>query len=392
MNEIYLDHAATTNMSKEALQAMLPYLFEEFGNPSGKYSLGRRAQKGLEQARVQIADTLNCQPENIIFTSGGTESDNMAVNTAVHKKKSGHLLCSAIEHPAMKNMLRFLKEKGFDVEFIPCDENGIVTPEEVKKMLKPDTIFVSVMAANNEIGTIQPIREIAMICRERNIYFHTDAVQAYGHIKLDASEIPIDMLSASAHKFGGPKGIGFLYVSNHIECVPMLFGGGQEGGMRSGTENVASIVGMGKAAEVSCKSMEKNSIYEQSLRDYMIERIENEIPYARLNGSKTRRLSNNINMSFSYVEGKSLVSMLDMVGICCSGGSACSTHKKAPSEVLTAIGLSEQLANSAIRMTLSAHNTMDEMNYTLYHLKNSIKILRERNPAYQRFIYYNRRR
>ncbi len=391
MTEVYLDHAATTKLSKEALGAMLPYLLNEYGNPSSQYSIGERARKAVTKAREQIAAALWCSPEEIYFTSGGTEADNWAFELAVSGERTGQILVSQIEHPAVRKKAETYEKAGLRVERIPVDENGIIILSALEKMVGPDTRLVSVMTVNNEIGTIQPIQQIGTLLHQKSpqTLFHTDAVQAYGHMQLDPHRSYVHLLSASAHKFGGPKGTGFLYIEKNVKQRSLLKGGGQERGLRAGTENVAGIVGMAAASRQAYENLDMRSAYVQSLRDYLIERIENEIPFVRLNGSRTNRLYNNVNISFSYVQGKNLVAMLDMNGICCSGGAACSANKSEPSPVLMALGIPKKIAQGGLRITLGEDNTKEEMDYTVYCIKKAVQQLRENNPLYSRFSEYN---
>ncbi|MDY2922864.1 MAG: cysteine desulfurase family protein [Eubacterium sp.] len=391
MTEVYLDHAATTKLSKEALGAMLPYLLNEYGNPSSQYSMGERARKAVTKAREQIASTLSCSPEEIFFTSGGTEADNWAFELAVAGEKTGQILISGIEHPAVRKTAEMYEKAGLKVGRIPVDENGIVILSALEKMIGMDTRLVSVMTVNNEIGTIQPVEQIGKLLHQTcsQALFHTDAVQAYGHMRLDPRRSYVHLLSASAHKFGGPKGTGFLYVAEEIKKRSLLKGGGQERGMRAGTENVAGIVGMAAASSQAYRSLESREKYVQSLRDYLMERLETEIPFVRLNGSRTKRLYNNVNISFSFVQGKNLVAMLDMNGICCSGGSACSSNKSEASPVLMALGIPEKIAQGGLRISLGEDNTKEEMDYAVYCIKKAVQQLRQNNPLYSRFSQYN---
>ncbi len=360
---IYLDHAATTRTAPEAVEAMLPYLTDYYGNAGGIYTLANDSRKAVSRARQTIAETLGAEPNEIYFTAGGTESDNWAVIAAYEacRHKGNHIITSKIEHHAVLRACEYLEKRGAEVTYLDVDENGIVDPERLDRAIRPDTVLISVMYANNEIGTIQPVREIGEIAAARGILFHTDAVQAYGQMPIRVGEDHIDLLSASAHKFNGPKGIGFLYISRNAKIGSFLHGGQQERGRRAGTENVPAIVGMEAAAQRACRIMEQKTAKEIQLRDYLIGRILREIPGSRLNGHPTQRLAGNINISFPSVEGESVLIMLDMRGICASGGSACTTGAVGPSHVLRAIGLPEELAKGAVRLTLGEENTMEEM-------------------------------
>ncbi len=388
---IYLDHAATTKTSPEAVAAMLPYFTDYYGNPSSIYSAGTAAKGAVMQARETIAATLGVKTNEIYFTAGGSEADNWALVAAAeaYASKGRHIITSKIEHHAVLHTCAYLEKRGFEVTYMDVDENGILQPEELRRAIRPDTILISVMFANNEIGTVQPIKEIGAIAREQGILFHTDAVQAYGHMPIRAEEMNIDMLSASGHKFYGPKGIGFLYIRTGLKLRSFLHGGQQERGRRAGTENVPGIVGIGKAAELAFQRMEENTKKERALRDYLIDRIEKEIPYCRLNGDRERRLSNNVNFSFRFVEGESLLIMLDMKGICASSGSACTSGSLDPSHVLLSIGLPHEIAHGSLRMTVGAENTMEEMDRTVEAIKEIVGKLREMSPLYEDFIKKN---
>lgn len=373
---IYLDNAATTKISDVAIEAMEPYLNEMYGNPSGVYNMGRMVRETVEEARDSIAKAINCGAENIFFTSGGTESDNWVLDNA--KYSGNHIITTAIEHHAILNKCAQMEKEGLNVTYMEVDDNGKVNPERIEKKIEEKTSLISVMYANNEIGTIEPVAEIGKIARRRNVLFHTDAVQAFGHIPIDVEELNIDMLSASSHKFHGPKGVGFLYVRNPKEMSPLLYGGGQEKGKRSGTENVAGIAGMSAAVKDAVKNMEQRMKKEIKMRNYLINRILNEIPYARLNGHPSDRLPGNVNFTFAGVDGTSLVVMMDNDGICISAGSACSSGSDRPSHVISAIGISEEYAYGTIRLTLCSQNTMEEINYTIHRLKENIYRLRKK--------------
>lgn len=370
---IYLDNAATTRISYNAIQAMEPYLNEIYGNPSGVYKLSRQAKEAIEEAREIIAGILKTNPENIFFTSGGTESDNWVLDNV---EVGGHVITSSIEHHAILNKCKQLEEKGIEVTYLPVDKWGRVDPKDVENSIKDNTSLISIMMANNEIGTIEPISEIGMIAKKKGIRFHTDAVQAFGHIFIDVNDINVDMLSASSHKFNGPKGIGFLYVRDVDNMGPLILGGGQEMGMRAGTENVANIVGMGAAAKEAYEEMRWRIKKEIYLRNYLISRVLREIPRVRLNGSPNSRLPGNVNFSFEGVDGTSLVVLMDNEGICISAGSACSADKEGVSHVIEAIDVPENFAFGTVRLTLSSENTLEEMNFTIHRLKENVRKLR----------------
>ena len=386
---IYMDNAATTPVKPEVLDAMLPYFTEKFGNPSSIYSISSENKKAITDAREVIAKTINTTPENIYFTAGGSESDNWALKATAeaYEKKGKHIITTKIEHHAILHTCEYLeKQRGFEITYLDVDENGVVKLDELKKAIRPDTILISVMFANNEIGTIQPIREIGEIAQEHKILFHTDAVQAFGQIPIDVDACHIDMLSASGHKLNGPKGIGFLYIRKGVKIRSFVHGGAQERKRRAGTENVPGIVGMGAAVERAMRTMETRTAKERKLRDYLIERIETEIPYCRLNGDRTNRLPNNVNFSFRFIEGESLLIMLDMKGICASSGSACTSGSLDPSHVLLAIGLPHEIAHGSLRMTLGEETTREDLDYTVDTLKEIVANLRSMSPLYEDFI------
>lgn len=371
---IYLDNAATTKICDKSVAAMEPYLNEMFGNPSGIYNIAKISRNIVEEARHNIAKALNCSPDNIFFTSGGTESDNWALEDA--KRRGEHIITSKIEHHAILNKCNQLEEEGIQITYMDVDRYGMVSPKEIEKNIKSGTSLISVMFANNEIGTIEPIREIGRIAKKNNVIFHTDAVQAFGHVPIDVKEMNVDMLSASSHKFHGPKGVGFLYIKNPEKVHPLIYGGGQEKGKRSGTENVIGIAGMNAAVEEAVKNMKKRLKRETEMRNYVINRVLNEIPYVRLNGHSKNRLPGNINFTFKGVDGTSLVVMMDNDDICISAGSACSSGSGAPSHVISAIGIPKDAAFGTIRITLSDENTMDEINYVIQRLKENVNELR----------------
>lgn len=385
---IYLDNAATTKTAPEVVEAMLPYFTEGYGNPSSIYSIGSAAKEAVTKARETIASTLGAKTNEIYFTGGGSEADNWAlVATAeAYAAKGKHIITSKIEHHAILHTCEYLEKRGYEITYIDVDGDGILKLEDLKRAIRPDTILISVMFANNEIGTIQPIKEIGAVAKEHGILFHTDAVQAYAHVPIQVDELNIDMLSASGHKFHGPKGIGFLYIRTGIKIRSFLHGGQQERGRRAGTENVPGIVGMGRAAKLAFSQLEENAKKEEALRDYLIGRIGEEVPYCRLNGDRERRLSNNVNFSFQFVEGESLLIMLDMKGICASSGSACTSGSLDPSHVLLAIGLPHEIAHGSLRLTVSAENTMEEMDSVVEAVKGIVGRLREMSPLYEDFI------
>ncbi len=376
--KIYLDHAATTKISDDVLESMMPYLKERFGNPSSIYDMGADNNSALQNARQQIANVLSCAPESIFFTSGGTESDNWAVkgSAELQKSRGRHIITSRLEHHAILHTCEYLEEKGYEVTYLDVDELGIVKLDQLERALRPDTILVSVMSANNEIGTLQPIRQIGRMLKGHPAFFHTDAVQAFGQIPIYPEEWGIDLLSASSHKFHGPKGCGFLYVKKNLALPSFLHGGRQESGRRAGTENVAAIVGMGKAAELAGKNMNRNLHHIVGLRDHMIHRIEKEIPYTHLNGSRNHRLPGNVNISFLDTDGETLVLMMDIEGVCCSSGSACTSGQASPSHVLESIGLEPEISKGALRFTLGSDTTREEIDYTVDHLKDIVKSVR----------------
>ena len=385
---IYLDNAATTKTAPEVVEAMLPYFSEFYGNPSSIYSLAGESKKAIDQARETIAGALGAQPEEIYFTAGGTESDNWALKATAeyYRKKGNHIITTKIEHHAVLHSCQQLEKQGFEVTYLDVDENGVVKLEELKKAIRPTTILISVMYANNEIGTIQPIQEIGEIAHEKGILFHTDAVQAFGQLPIHVDDCHIDMLSASGHKLNGPKGIGFLYLRKGVKIRSFIHGGAQERKRRAGTENVPGIVGLGKAVERAVKTMEERTAKERELRDYLIGRVLAEIPYTRLNGHRSLRLPNNANFSFQFIEGESLLIMLDMEGICGSSGSACTSGSLDPSHVLLAIGLPHEIAHGSLRLTLNEENTKEELDFVVESLKRIIERLRSMSPLYEDFM------
>uniref|UniRef100_A0A7C3RLA9 Cysteine desulfurase IscS n=1 Tax=Dictyoglomus thermophilum TaxID=14 RepID=A0A7C3RLA9_DICTH len=383
--EVYLDYAATTPIRPEVFQAMKPYLTKEFGNPSSIHHFGRQARIAIEEAREKIAKALGAKNEEIIFTSGGTESNNMALKGVAYalSHKGKHVITSSIEHHAILEPCHFLEKLGFEITYLPVDKEGFIDPDSLKKAIRKDTILISIMHANNEIGTIEPIEELTKIAKEYEIYFHTDAVQTVGHIPVNVDKLGVDLLSISAHKFYGPKGIGALYIRKGTKIHPFIHGGEQEQRKRAGTENVAGIVGMGKAIEISILELDKERERLINLRDYFIKEIEKRIEDVYLNGPREKRLPNNINFSFAYIEGESILLNLDLEGIAVSTGSACSSASLEPSHVLSAIGLPIELAHSAVRFTLGYYTTKEDLDYTLEVLEKTVKRLRDISPYKQ---------
>lgn len=378
-HRIYLDNAATTQMSEAVKQEMEPYLRQDFGNASTAYSYGEEAKTAIEHARKIIAESLEAKPGEIYFTSGGSESDNWAIKCIAgeRKGKGKHIITSSIEHHAILNSCAYLEELGYEVTYLNVDENGMVSPEEVRRAIRPDTTLVSVMFGNNEVGTIEPIMQIGRIARENGVLFHTDAVQAYAQVPISVRACLIDLLSASAHKFHGPKGTGFLYIREGIEIPSFIHGGSQESGKRAGTENVPGIVGMGKAAEEAFRNIRYRMRRETTLRNYLIEKVTHEIPGVRINGHRTRRLPGNASMSFRDVDGASLLILLDEDGICASGGSACNTGESRISYVIEALGVPEEYAAGTIRMTLCGETTRADIDEAVQSLKRNVAKLRE---------------
>lgn len=385
---VYLDHAATTAARPEVVEAMLPYFTEKYGNPSSIYSLGSETKAAITHAREIMAKSIGTTSENIYFTAGGSESDNWAlVATAeAYASKGKHIITSKIEHHAILHTCDYLSSRGYEITYIDVDENGVIKLDQLKAAIRPDTILISVMFANNEIGTIQPIEEIGAIAKEHGILFHTDAVQAYCQVPIDVDKMHIDMLSISGHKINGPKGIGFLYIRKGVKIRSFIHGGAQERKRRAGTENVPSIVGLGKAVEMAVADMEERTSKEIELRDRMIDAIYKRIPYARLNGDRTRRLPNNVNFSFQFVEGESMLIMLDMAHICASSGSACTSGSLDPSHVLLAIGLPHEIAHGSLRLTLGYDNTQEEIDGVVDEIEKIVARLRSMSPLYEDFI------
>ena len=389
---IYLDNASTTRMQDDVVNKMINFYTEDFYNPSSIYSSSQRIRTKVEECRALVATTLNAKNNEIFFTSCGSESDNWALKgiALAYASKGKHIIATKIEHHAVLNSAKVLEKNGFDVTYLDVDENGIVDIEALEKNIRKDTILVSIMYANNEIGVIEPISQIGSICKKHNIIFHTDAVQAYAHVNIDVNKENIDLLSASGHKFGGPKGIGFLYKRSNINIPSVIEGGSQEMNKRAGTENVAGIIGMSEAAKKAFENIDNTTKYEKELRDYSINRILTEIPYCRLNGDKYSRLSNNINISFNFIEGESLLLLLNKYGICASTGSACTSNSLEPSHVLLAIGLPHEIAHGSLRLTLSSQTTKEEMDFVIDKLKDSVNILRQMSPLYEDFIKNNK--
>ena len=385
---IYLDNAATTKTAPEVVDAMLPYFSEYYGNASTIYSLGAESKKAMDHARQTIADSLGAKPEEIYFTAGGSESDNWALKATAeaYASKGKHIITTKIEHHAILHTCEYLEKRGFEITYLNVDRDGLISLDELKAAIRPDTILISVMFANNEIGTIEPIAEIGEIAKEHGVLFHTDAVQAYAQVPINVDEMHIDMLSASGHKLNGPKGIGFLYIRKGVKIRSFVHGGAQERSRRAGTENIPGIVGLGAAVERAMRIMDTKTRKEIELRDYLIGRLENEIPHCWLNGHRTKRLPNNINFSFLFIEGESMLIMLDMKGICASSGSACTSGSLDPSHVLLAIGLKHEEAHGSLRLTLSEESTKEEMDIVAEEVKKIVQRLRDMSPLYEDFL------
>ena len=385
---LYLDNAATTKTAPEVVDAMLPYFTEHYGNPSSVYSFSSGNKEMISKQREAIADTLGASANEIYFTAGGSESDNWALKATAeaYAGKGNHIITTKIEHHAILHTAQYLEKRGFEVTYVDVDEDGKVKLDELKAAIRPTTILISVMFANNEIGTIQPIKEIGEIAKEHGILFHTDAVQAYGQLPINVDECHIDMLSASGHKFNGPKGIGFLYIRKGVKIRSFVHGGAQERKRRAGTENVPGIVGIGTAAKRAANTREERVAKEIEARDYLIDRVLKEIPYCRLNGHRTDRLPNNANFSFRFVEGESLLIMLDMKGICASSGSACTSGSLDPSHVLLAIGLPHEIAHGSLRLTINEEITKEDIDYVVDNLKEIVAHLRNMSPLYEDFV------
>ena len=382
---VYLDNAATTKVRPEVVEAMLPYFTEIYGNASAVYDFGQKCKQAMEDARETIAASIGTKAANIYFTAGGSESDNWALKgvAEAYGDKGKHIITTKIEHHAILHTCAYLEQQGYEVTYLDVDADGLVSPEALRQAIRPDTILISVMFANNEIGTIEPIAELGEIAHEHGIIFHTDAVQAYTQVPIDVEKMHIDLLSASGHKLNGPKGIGFLYIRQGLKVKSFIHGGAQERKRRAGTENVPGIVGLGKAVEIAMETMEESTAKESALRDYLIARIEEEIPFAKLNGLRVKRLPNNVNFCFRFIEGESMLIMLDMAGICGSSGSPCTSGSLDPSHVLLAIGLPHEIAHGSLRLTLGDENTKEQVDYVVDHLKEIVAKLRAMSPLYE---------
>lgn len=389
---VYFDNAATTPTHPQVVEAMLPYFTQSYGNPSSIYEIGQINKRAIDNARQEVADLINAKPEELFFTSGATEADNWAVKGIAesYKKKGNHIITSNIEHHAILHTCEYLEKNGFEVTYLPVDENGLIRIDDLRNAIKDTTILVTIMFANNEIGTIQPIKEIGEVVKEKGVLFHTDAVQAVGQVPIDVEDMNIDMLSLTGHKFNGPKGTGALYVRKGIKLKAFIHGGAQERRRRGGTENVPGIVGLGKAAELAKANLEAKSSKLIKLRDKLIKGIKEEIPYCRLNGDAESRLPNNVNYSFEFIEGESLLIMLDMKGISASSGSACTSGSLDPSHVLLGIGLPHEIAHGSLRLTLGNDNTEEDVDYLLEVLPGIVKRLRDMSPLYEDFIKNNK--
>ena len=385
---IYMDNAATTPVKPEVLDAMLPYFTEKFGNPSSIYSISSQNKKDITTARETIAKAINTDTANIYFTTGGSESDNWALKATAeaYADKGRHIITSKIEHHAILHTCDYLEKRGYEITYIDVDENGIVDLKQLEEAIRPDTILISIMFANNEIGTIEPIAEIGKIAKKHGVLFHTDAVQAFTQVPIDVEEMNIDMLSVSGHKINGPKGIGFLYIRKGVKIRSFVHGGAQERSRRAGTENVPGIIGLAKATEIAVGNMKERTAKEIEVRNHIIERVMNEIPYTRLNGDRERRLPNNINFSFQFIEGESMLIMLDSFGICASSGSACTSGALDPSHVLLAIGLPHEIAHGSLRLTISEDTTMEDADFVVDKLKGIVERLRSMSPLYEDFV------
>lgn len=385
---IYMDNAATTRVKQEVLEEMLPFFTENYGNPSSIYALGGKSKSAVEKARGQVAEALNADKKEIYFTGGGSESDNWAIKGVAlkNKDKGNHIITTKIEHHAVLHTCEYLEKNGFEVTYLDVDEYGLISLDELKSAITDKTILISIMYANNEIGTIQPIKEIGQIAKEHKIYFHTDAVQAVGNVKIDVKDENIDLLSLSAHKIYGPKGVGVLYIKNGVKLESLIAGGGQERRKRAGTENVPGIVGLGKAIEIAYENLEENNNYLLNLRERLINKIEETIPYIRLNGHRTKRLPGNVNFCFEYIEGESLLLSLDMIGVAASSGSACTSGTLDPSHVLLAIGLPHGIAHGSLRLSLGSFNTAEEIDYVVENLAVIVDRLRKMSPLYEEVL------
>lgn len=384
----YFDHAATTAVKDEVLKEMLPFFSIEYGNPSSIYSIGRKAKRAIEEARVRVATVINCKPKEVYFTGCGSESDNIAIKGIAHslKEKGDHIITTKIEHHAILNTCKTLEKEGFKVTYLNVDNEGLINLEELKNAITNETILISIMFANNEVGTIQPIEEIGKIAKNHGIVFHTDSVQAVGNVKIDVKKMNIDLLSMSAHKFYGPKGVGALYIKEGIKCTKLQDGGHQEKDLRAGTENVAGIVGLGKAIELSYNNIYNYNRKLTELRDYYTKEVERRIPYTKVNGHRTKRLPGNSNISFEFIDGEALLLNLDMSGICASTGSACSSGSSEPSHVLLAMGIKDSIARGSLRITFGDENTKEDVDYLVNTLEDAVQKLRQMSPEYLKFI------
>ncbi len=389
---IYLDNAATTKMAPEVFEAMKPYFLENYSNPSSVYSFAQKSKSAVEEAREQIAGMLGAKANEIYFTAGGSEADNWAIKGVAEafRTKGNHIITSKIEHHAVLHTCEYLEKQGFEVTYLDVDADGRISPIELEQAIRPETILITIMFANNEIGTIQPVKEIGEIAKKHNVLFHTDAVQAFAHVPINVQEMNIDMLCASGHKFNGPKGVGFMYIRKGVKLGALIHGGAQERKRRAGTLNVPGIVGIGAAAKIAAAEMSDRVEKEIELRDYLIEKVMTEIPFVKLNGHRTDRLPNNANFSFQFIEGESLLIMLDMKGICGSSGSACTSGSLDPSHVLLAIGLPHEIAHGSLRLTLSHENTKEELDYVVEQLKIIVDRLRSMSPLYEDFVKQNK--
>lgn len=385
---IYLDNAATTALKPEVFEAMKPYFLDNYSNPNSVYTFAEQSRQAVDEARETIAGLLGAKANEIYFTAGGSESDNWAIKGCAEAfaDKGRHIITTRIEHHAVLHTCEYLEKKGYEITYLDVDEYGLISLEALEQAIRPDTILITIMFANNEIGTVEPVREIGAIAKKHGVLFHTDAVQAFGHLPIDVNEMNIDMLSASAHKFNGPKGIGFFYMRNTAKLGAYIHGGAQERSKRAGTSNVPGIVGMAKAAQLAAENMEKNNQKTAEIRDHLIERVLAEIPYARLNGHPKQRLSNNANFCFRFIEGESLLIMLDQKGICASSGSACTSGSLDPSHVLLAIGLPHEIAHGSLRLTLSEETALEDADYTVDSLKAIVERLRSMSPLYEDFV------
>ena len=389
---IYMDNAATTRVTQEVFDAMEPYFCEQFGNPSSAYEFSGKIAEKVAEARASIGKAIGASEKEIYFTGGGSESDNWAIKGVADalREKGNHIITTQIEHHAVLHTCEFLEKRGFEITYLPVDDKGLVNVEDLRKAIRPTTILISVMFANNEIGTVEPIKEIGRIAHEHGIYFHTDAVQAFGHLPIDVNEMNIDLMSASGHKINGPKGIGLLYIRKGVKITNLIHGGAQESGKRAGTTNAAGIIGFAKATELAVRDMEETRAYESRLRDKLIAGVTAEIPYTRVNGDLTNRLSNNVNFCFRFIEGESLLIMLDQKGICASSGSACTSGSLDPSHVLLAIGLPHEIAHGSLRLTLSKDTTEEDIDYVVESLKQIVGRLRMMSPLYEDFVKKNK--